>query len=129
MAKYATAQRRALLSLLKSAHDKRLSANEIWKLLDDKKISLSAVYRNLSALADEGIISRSAKDGERGFFYQYIATDECKNSIHLTCTKCGAVTHMETKAADSMSKSLLETAGFNINKGKTVLYGLCNKCE
>lgn len=129
MIKYNTSQRTALLSLLKSQKDKPLSAMEIKKLLNNDKISLSAVYRNLADLTDEGLISRFARDGKRGFYYQYINTEECKNSIHLTCTKCGAVTHMDLNFAEKMSKTLFEDSGFSLNKAKTIVYGLCGKCE
>lgn len=118
-----------LLEFLEKNHDKRLSASQIANSLKNDGISISAVYRNLSALESQGIISRSAKEGSREIFYQYINSNECKNCIHLTCTKCGTVTHMDNNAAKIMSDSLKKTSGFNINKTKTVVFGICENCS
>jgi len=129
MAKYMTLQRKKLLMFLKENHDRQLSAAEIAEELKGEDISLSAVYRNLSELEADGLVSRFVKEGCREFFYQYIAVEQCKNCIHLTCTKCGAVSHMDNTAATEMISAIRKTAGFNINKSKTVVYGVCNKCE
>ena len=129
MAKYMTAQRKQLLKFLKNNHGKRLSALEIAEGLKMSGISKSAVYRNISALEEEGLVSRSTKEGCREIFYSYTGTEQCKNCIHLTCTRCGAVTHMDSGAVEQITDALRRTAGFNINKNKTVVYGLCHNCE
>lgn len=129
MAKYMTSQRKKLLMFLKENYDKRLSAAEIAENLKSYGISISAVYRNLGALESDGLVSRFVKEGCREFYYQYTAVEQCQNCIHLTCTKCGAVSHMDNIAAAEMTDALIKTSGFNINKTKTVVYGVCNKCE
>lgn len=123
-----TSQRKILIEFLKDNHDKRLSASHIADALKDSGISISAVYRNLSALAKDGIICRSIKEGSRESYFQYIDTHQCKNSIHLTCTKCGKVSHMDTKTVNQMTDALKKT-GFNLNKTKTMVYGVCRNCE
>ncbi|MBR4073756.1 MAG: transcriptional repressor [Clostridia bacterium] len=129
MAKYMTSQRKKLLDFLKSNHGKQLSAAKIAEALSVSGISQSAIYRNLSALEEDGLVSRHTKEGFREIFYSYTGAEQCKNCIHLTCTKCGKVTHMNSEAARQITDSLRRTAGFNINKSKTVVYGLCHNCE
>ena len=126
---YTTAQRRILLDFLEKNHDKSLSALQIANSLKNDGISVSAVYRNLAVLESRGIINRSAKEGSREIYYQYTNGNDCKNCIHLTCTKCGAVTHMDNTTAKKMSAALKKTTGFNINITKTVVYGVCDNCS
>lgn len=128
MSVYITEQRKILLEFLKQNHDKQLSASDIAGALKNKGISISAVYRNLSNLSRDCVISRSVKEGSRESYYQYIDGNKCKDSIHLTCTKCGKVSHMDSSAVDQITASL-KKSGFNINKTKTVVYGVCQNCE
>ena len=122
-----TSQRKMLLNFFEKNHHKQFSASDITHALKDNEISVSAVYRNLSDLYSKGIISRCVKENTREIYYQYNRVD-CKNSIHLTCTKCGKVSHMNPEAASEMT-AVLKKTGFNINKNKTIVYGVCSNCE
>lgn len=64
MPKYMTKQRKALLSFLSAHADEELSARQIAQTLSGEGISISAVYRNLSALEQEGKIRRVSKNGK-----------------------------------------------------------------
>lgn len=83
MPKYMTKQRKALLSFLSAHADEELSARQIAQTLSGEGISISAVYRNLSALEQEGKIRRVSKNGSREVFYQYTDCTACKNCLHL----------------------------------------------
>ena len=61
MPKYSTQQRKALLHYLSEHPDEHLSTRQIAQALAAKKISLSAVYRNLAALEAEGKVRRCAR--------------------------------------------------------------------
>ena len=89
MAKYVTKQRRQLLDYLSRHTDEQMTARQIADALTQENISLSAVYRNLSDLEADGLLKRSVREGTRDVFYQYIAAEECKNSLHLSCRVCG----------------------------------------
>ena len=85
MAKYLTRQRKRLLEYLSEHTDEQMSARQIADALAVDEISVSAVYRNLSALEEEGLLKRSVREGTREIFFQYIAAEECKDSLHLSC--------------------------------------------
>ena len=85
MAKYLTRQRKRLLEYLSEHTDEQISARQIAEDLAADQISISAVYRNISALEEEGLLKRSVREGTREVFYQYIASEECKDSLHLAC--------------------------------------------
>jgi len=126
MKEYSTKQRDELMHFFAEHPDTQFTANTIVELLADK-ISKSAVYRNLSKLENEGTISRAVKEGCRESVYQYTKSEECKNSIHLACIKCGNIKHMNPKAAEHVREAVIDNDGFFIGNG--VVYGLCGNCE
>ena len=65
MPKYMTKQRKALIEYLSNHTDEQLSARQIASDLADQEISLSAVYRNLSEMKDEGLLKICPKSGSR----------------------------------------------------------------
>ena len=124
MATYATEQRKVLMLFLQCNPDKQFSAKEIADALEEGGISRSAVYRNLSFLEKEGLVSRTVKAGCRESLYQFVGADACRSCLHLTCVKCGSICHM--KAAEV--EALLPENGFKLDRKKTVLYGVCREC-
>lgn len=128
MANYMTEQRKLLFAFLQENTDKQFSAKQITDSLSGSPVSLSAVYRNLTFLQEQGLINRFTKDGNRGIYYQYIHSEDCRNRIHLSCIKCGKTFHMNAGIADRMLEDILKADGFQIRKQKSVLYGICKDC-
>ena len=129
MPKYMTKQRKALLSFLSAHADEELSARQIAQTLSGEGISISAVYRNLSALEQEGKIRRVSKNGSREVFYQYTDCTACKNCLHLSCEKCGKTYHMSMEGAQTLIDALAQSDEFTVDKSNTVLYGVCKSCR
>ena len=77
MARYLTRQRKQLLKYLSEHTDEQMTARQIADALTAESISISAVYRNLSALEEEGILKRSIRENTREVYYQYIAAEGC----------------------------------------------------
>lgn len=126
---YSTEQRNILLTFLQTNPDTVFSAKQIAQSLADKNISRSAVYRNLAQLETEQKIKRVVKTGSHEAYYQFYDTKDCRNHIHLSCTKCGKIFHMEGNDADRLSQMLDGNEGFELNKSETVIYGLCKECK
>lgn len=127
MAKYSTKQRQLLVDYLSKHRDENLSAAQISEALSDK-ISKSAVYRNLSAMENEGKIRRVINN-TREVVYQYTDSEQCKKCLHLTCKDCGRTSHMDIELADTLIGRVLDRESFLIDKKETVLYGLCDDCR
>ena len=128
MAKYQTKQRNLLLDYFVSHTDESLSARQIADELDDEDISASAVYRNLAALEDEGVVKRTSKAGSREVFFQYLDDPECRKSIHLTCKVCGRIIHMDDASAKELIENVEKNLKFKVDKAETVLFGVCEDC-
>ncbi len=128
MAKYSTKQRRVLLDYLTEHADETLSAGQIAEALAGEEISVSAVYRNLSALEEEGRLHRAAGAGkEKG--YRYSGAEGCRGCLHLSCTRCGRTYHMGRVDANRLVNAVAEAEGFALDRAETVLYGVCEACR
>ncbi len=128
-ARYFTEQRRKLLSYLSEHTDEQITIRQIADALSKENISISAIYRNLSSLEEEGLLKRSVREGTREVFYQYIASDKCKDNLHLSCRICGKSLHLGEQEANQLIQRTLESTGFQIDKNETVLYGICANCR
>ena len=130
MEKYITGQRKVLIDYLKKHSDRYLSVEEIAKgLANDSMISKSAVYRNIDILVREGALEKSAAKESRKFLYRYVDNDECLSHLHMKCLTCGAIYHMDDKETEMILRSVAKESSFRIDGKKTMLYGVCNKCD
>lgn len=129
MANYMTKQRKILLDFFSFHADEALSAKQIAEALADRQISVSSVYRNLSALEEAGLLKRISKSGSRDTYFQYTAAPECHGCLHLACKCCGKTYHMNQDAAELLIRSLEENDGFMIDRAETVLFGICDGCR
>ena len=129
MAKYMTKQRKILLAFLQAHADESISASQIVEALASENISLSAIYRNLAGLEQEGKLKRSTKFGSQEVYYRFTDAEKCRGHLHLSCIQCGKTVHMEQKDADALADNLARTEGFALNRSDTVLYGLCSECQ
>ena len=126
---YKTEQRTRLYEVLKANPHRYFSARELEEALSPCQISLSAIYRNLAVLTEEGVVRKSVKKGSREAVYRYADGECCRNEIHMTCTVCGRVFHMEHELASSIQDDLAKAEGFALDKSKTMMYGICKDCQ
>ena len=130
---YRTQGRVALLSYLKQrASEAPETAEEIYAGLcaAGNAPGRSSVYRMLSAMTEEGEVSKfPSGNTESGFVYQYVGSDRhCHSHFHLHCLRCGGVTHLECACGDEIAGHLQASHGFSIDRGRSVLYGVCAVC-
>ncbi len=129
LAQYQTKQRAKLLSFLTAHTDEQLTARQIADALTAEGISVSAVYRNLSALEKEGAIRRSGWENAREVSYRYLAPGSCREQLHLTCRVCGRSIHLGAEETERLIADTLLSTGFQIDKAGSVLYGVCAACR
>ena len=128
MTGYQTEQKKLLLAYLSRHAEEAFSAGELARTLGDCGVGKSTVYRLIAQLTDEGILRRFSREGG-GISYQYIGGDACGAPLHLRCTACGRVIHLEGGAAAPLGTLLEKEYGFRLNEGRTVLLGLCADCR
>jgi len=130
MRPYNTQQRQALLSYLREHAEGLLSAEELWEgMQGERKISLSAVYRNLNMLAIDGSVRKLLGNDGKTMRYQYVDHDRCDAHLHLKCSRCGRLIHISEETSDTVLRSIANSGGFTVDMRKTILYGLCGSCK
>ena len=135
---YNTAGRTRLAAYLKQTeHHAPQSAEEIYAGLcrscsadAEDAPGRSSVYRMLGTLCDEGAVKKfPVSAGESGFVYQYVGNGRhCDTHFHLHCLSCGQVTHLECDCSHSISDHLISSHGFQVDRGRSILYGVCAQC-
>lgn len=127
-----TEQRKVLLSFLKENTDRQFSIEEICEGVNQgggHDISLSAVYRNIAKLVEDGHVRRFMRDGSRTAVYQYIHCRNCEKHLHMKCVKCSKILHMDDEATETMLVAAMKKNNFKIDERKTMLYGVCDSCS
>ncbi len=125
---YMTSQRKALFDVLELHRDEALSAEQIMEFIGECA-SRSAVYRNLSALEKSGLVKKTAATDSNKILYRYVGSDVCKNSLHLECSKCGKVFHLDEPSTNSLIDNVMQGSDFMVDSKDTVLHGVCEKCR
>ena len=128
MKTYNTHQRKALLDFLQSNSEKAFTIEEIVRNMSENEISQSTAYRLMTKLVEDGLVHRSVKGNSRSFVYQFINNEKCEGHLHIKCTDCGKVYHLDHGISDHMQKDIKTTTGFEIDT-HTVLLGKCNTCK
>ena len=119
-------QREEIIRVIKDIHS-HPTAEEIYMNVKakDPALSRSTVYRNLTMLVENNIVSKiSMQVGPDRFDYV------CKNHNHVICTKCGTIIDFEYDLNfEELSKSVLENTGVELSPYGITLNGVCAKCK
>ena len=124
-----TANRRALVEALIGAGP--LTLPELLSRRSD--LAQSSAYRNLSVLADAGIIRRIVHDSDHARFELAEALTG-HHHHHLVCTECSMVVDVELPAElelrlDRSLAAVAERAGFVLGHHDLDVHGTCGACR
>jgi len=119
-----TRQRRTILEDLRCVRS-HPTADEIYSRVRASlpRISLGTVYRNLQALASDGLI-RSFTDGSRTRY-----DGALHEHYHVHCLICGRVGDMPREAAAELHSRVTKQSDFKIVGYKVEFVGICPDCE
>ena len=133
MGKYQTEQKKLLLAFLKAHSDRQFSAEELAQIFEGDEgapaMGKSTVYRLVVQMTEEGMLRRFPKTEGRGWLYQYHQAHDCKGHLHLKCTGCGALLHLECGMGSELLSHIESTHQFKVDNTASVLYGLCASCR
>lgn len=88
----------------------------------------ATVYRTLSRLANQGVLTRFTGDGS-GASYRLNESEECNSHFHLRCEKCQRLIHMDCSFMQDIRSHIEGSHSFTVDVGKTVFYGICGECR
>ena len=133
MATYQTKQKKAVMDFLREGHDCAYTIEDIIEgiaseLPKEQQPGKSTIYRIVSQLVSEGYVKRQIRDGSRVLLYQ-LAEKACEGChLHLKCTGCGQLIHMDDDVSANILIEVLRDRGFAVDEEQTVLLGKCAQC-
>ena len=123
---YHTDQKDRLLDFLGRNTIRQLKMEEIVSALDGK-VGKSTVYRLMRSLVEEGRVRRFELG--RTIYYQYLSGAACDSHLHLKCTVCGELFHLNCDHLHEIAAHVQADHGFAIDPSRTVFYGVCGTCS
>ena len=122
-----TKQRRAVMAELVARNEFR-SAQQIHEDMatHGERIGLATVYRNLRALADDGVVDVvMGADGEA--LYRQCDLGH-RHHHHLVCRTCYRSEEIELGDTEQWIESLAQRHGFSQIEHSIELFGICSDC-
>lgn len=122
-----TPQRRAVITALVNS-DRFATAQQILDYVKQTNpdISLDTIYRNLTLLADLGIICEISTRGKDGNIYELITT---KHHHHLVCLNCGKAECLDFCPISHEDLEQINQKQFTIISHSLEFYGYCANCH
>lgn len=124
-----TPQRKEILKLFLKMDGEHLSAEEVYKILQDShpEIGLATVYRTLDLFAELDILQKlSFDDGKNRY---ELNDNKLHHHHHLICLRCGKVTEFSDDLLEALEHQITDKTDFRIVDHKVKFYGHCNKCR
>ena len=129
---YTTKTRQLILEYFKTQKSITISVGDIEKYLRDKglKANITTIYRYLDKLCTEHIIIKYPDLKSDKAVYQFAGEEKkCVDHLHLKCTKCGKVIHLDCDFMDKFKEHLYQDHGFRLQCYGDMLHGICQECE
>ena len=127
---YQTEQKKALLSFLESHQEEAFSIEQLSRALaagPGRAPGKSTLYRLISQLAEEGRVKRLSDGHGRHAVYQLLP--HCGGHLHLRCSSCGRLYHMEDGESAAIIAEILSRHHFAVDGADAVLPGCCENCR
>ena len=122
-----TLPRVKIMQILESAHDRHMSAEDVYKALRDadEDVGRATVYRVLTQFESAGLVMRHHFEGGHSVFEM---TPEDHHD-HIVCTKCGKVEEFYDRIIEEQQEKAAKRLGFEISDHSLYLYGVCEECQ
>lgn len=133
---YKTNNRTKIMDFLIASKDRTVSAADIGIHMEHLNcpVNMTTIYRYLDKLEKEGTVikytgTKSATKAS-GATYQFVDRDHrCEEHLHLKCTECGAIVHLDCHFMDVIAEHIKSDHGFDIQCKNSVIYGVCRDCR
>lgn len=128
---YNTKARRLILEFLESKRDTTVSVPDIMDFLKKmgENVNQTTVYRYLNKLDNEKKVLKFSEGEGQKAVYQIVSHDNsCDGHLHVQCTKCGRLLHIDCDFLDTLSGHLKEKHNFSVRYEGSIIYGVCRSC-
>ena len=123
----ATLPRMKILKLFEENSKRHLSADEIYKKLQEmgEEMAMATLYRVLAQFETAGLIIRHHFENDHAIF----ELNEGAHHDHLICIQCGRVEEFMDTMIEERQQTIAQTAGFQITDHHLNIYGVCKECQ
>ncbi len=124
---YNTAARTALIEFLKENSERAFTIEEICDAILCDGHGKSTVYRLASKLVDSACLRRISDGKSRKVTYQFVGGDGCSEHLHLKCSGCGKLIHLDAEISHALGDTLKKSRGFTLDEA-SLIFGKCKDC-
>lgn len=128
---YKTISRTMILDFLKQNSSKTVSVSDISAYLINQgsPVNITTIYRYLDKLEKNGVVNRYISGKGNKSIYQFVGEgDNCQGHLHLKCTECGKIFHLDCSFMNEIEEHISGSHGFYIQCKNSLIYGVCQDC-
>jgi len=118
-----------LLELIRSGT--HLTADEIYQHLEQQKIGIATIYRNLKLFKSLNIVKEIPMNGVN--YYELKIYSKKPLHIHFKCTKCNVLMDIDEIEISmeyiKLNQKIEEKKNLEVTDANIMLLGLCSKCR
>lgn len=128
---YNTKTKELIKQYIEANNECCFSVNDIYEYahLRGSEVDLSTIYRNLEKLTESGELMRHKAPEDGRHVYQYIPNESCYEHLHLQCSMCGRIIHIDSELMKIIKKYAVEQEGFYLQCEGSVINGTCRDCK
>lgn len=129
---YNTKTRQAILAYLMKQSDTTVSVADIETHLKEDGITVNTttIYRYLDKLCNEHVVMKYPDLKSDKAIFQFAGEHQhCTNHLHLKCTNCGKIIHLDCDFMEQLKEHLYLDHGFLLQCNGDMLHGICQDCE
>lgn len=121
-----TQQRLKVLHIFENADQRHLSAEDVYRILQQKKeeIGMATVYRVLAQFESAGILQRVNLGGDQAVY----ELDSEEHHDHMICVSCHKVEEFVDPVIEARQIKAVEALGGELVGHSSVLYIQCAEC-
>ncbi|HAH70047.1 MAG TPA: transcriptional repressor [Synergistaceae bacterium] len=130
--RYNTNQRKLILAVIERNRGRHITAEEVHLELirAGSPVGKATVYRHFERLEKEGLLIRYAPVEGAGACWEYAGEPgEVPAHYHMKCESCGKLFCLDCTFLDTISNHFSEHHKFDLNRFRTVFYGICSECR
>lgn len=129
---YTTLSRTKMLEYLTANSDKAVNIQDIHHFLIEAGygVNITTIYRYMDKLTKEGrVMKYTSKEGHEAVYQLADPKGKCGSHLHLQCTKCGSICHLDEAIMKKFEEGIKTDCGFSIQCNNSLIYGVCDKCS
>lgn len=129
---YSTKSKEIIMKYIQENRDRRFRAQDVHRHIVEQgnTTNLTTVYRNLDKLTEQHILMKTRTPENDSFVYQYLEPQStCNHHLHMQCSSCGKVIHLECGFMSEIQQHLQAHHGFQLECTTSILTGICDNCR